>query len=60
MATGPAPRLLVVVHLGSERALESVHRDSSFAEKRESHAVLLLVARSERAADAALRRSLLV
>jgi len=33
IAAGPAPRLLVVVHLNSERTVEPVREDSSFAEK---------------------------
>jgi hypothetical protein len=42
----PASRvgpLLAFVHLSSERTLEPVHQDSSFAEKQESHPALLLV-----------------
>jgi hypothetical protein len=35
IAPGPAPRLLVVVHPGSERTLEPALQDSSFAEKQE-------------------------
>ena len=42
----PRPRrLLSFVHLSSERTLEPVHQDSSFAAKQESHAALLLVVR---------------
>jgi hypothetical protein len=33
MAPEPASRLLVVVHLSSERTVEPVRQDSSFAEK---------------------------
>jgi len=43
-----ASRLLLVVHLSSEWMLERVRRDSSFAEKRESHPARLLIVRSER------------
>ena len=43
IAPGPAPRLLVVVHLSSERTLEPVRQDSSFAEKQKSHPPLLPV-----------------
>ncbi len=43
MAPGTWSRLLVVVHLSSERTVEPVRQDSSFAEKQESHPALLLV-----------------
>ena len=43
MALGPAPRLLVVVHLNSERTLEPVRQDCSFAEKQQSHRALLFL-----------------
>jgi hypothetical protein len=45
----PAPPLHVV-HLGSERRVELVPQDSSFAEKQQSHPARLLVIRSEREA----------
>jgi hypothetical protein len=48
MAPSPASRLLVLVHLSSERAVEPVRRDSPFAEKQESHLALLLVVPSRR------------
>jgi hypothetical protein len=37
MVPGRAPRLLVLVHCGSERTLEPVRQDGSFAEKRQSY-----------------------
>jgi hypothetical protein len=43
MTPGRASRLLVVVHLSSERTPELVRQDSSLAEKQESHPRLLPV-----------------
>jgi len=40
-------RLLLLVHLSSDRTVEPVRQDSSFAEKQESHPALLLVVRRE-------------
>jgi hypothetical protein len=51
MPTSGAGRLLVLVHLGSERTLEPVHKDGSFADKQESASVLLVVVRCECLAD---------
>jgi len=48
MTRRPTSRLLVVVHLSSERTLEPVRQDSSFAEKQESHPALLVVVPSGR------------
>jgi hypothetical protein len=45
MALGPVSRLLVVVHLNSERKIESVRQDGSFAEKQQSHRALLFLVR---------------
>src|SRR4051794_3297675 len=41
----PATALLRVVHLSSERTVEPVRQDSSFAEKQESHPARLLIVR---------------
>jgi hypothetical protein len=43
MATGPAPRLLVVVQLSSERVRQAVPQDCSFAERQASPPALLVV-----------------
>jgi hypothetical protein len=40
---GPRAALLLIVHTGSDRTVEPVRQDSSFAEKQESHPALLLV-----------------
>jgi hypothetical protein len=37
IAPGPAPRLLVVVQLSSQRTLETVRQDRCFAKQQESH-----------------------
>jgi hypothetical protein len=42
---GPAPRLLVVVRLGSERARQAVRQDCSFGRKQESPPAALVVVR---------------
>jgi hypothetical protein len=47
MATGPAPRLLVVVQPSSELTLDPVRRDASFPEKQASHPARLLVVQFE-------------
>jgi hypothetical protein len=48
IAPDPTSPLLVVVQLSSERTLEPVRHDSSFAEKQESHTALLVVVHRER------------
>jgi hypothetical protein len=53
MAPGTAARLLVVVHLSSERMLEPARGDGSFPEKQESGPARLLVVRGERRQRAA-------
>ena len=56
MMPGPASRLLVVVYRSSERTVEPVRQDSSFAEKQEPHPALVLVVPSGRLPKVGPRR----
>jgi hypothetical protein len=47
MAPSPAPRLLVVVRLSSDRARQGVRQRCSFGKKQESRSALLVVVRCE-------------
>ena len=52
-STDALPPLLVFVHPSSERTLEPVRQDGSFAEKQQSHPALLFLVQGERGEGAA-------